>query len=109
MAEGGGAEKHNHTYHEVPTTPSWRVAAGKQRETALSEWRAAPKRERYSPEPTATWTGEEEDSCLMGSTNPLTKDDSTFPWGSLVHAFTSYGHVYGFFGEGCTRCIPNQV
>ena len=27
---------------------------------------------------------------------------------TFVHAFSSYGHVYSFSGESCTKCTPNH-
>ena len=47
--------------------------------TCYPEWRAAPQGEEYPSEPTAPWTGAEENSSSLGNMNPLTKNVFTSP------------------------------
>ena len=76
------------------------------------EWRAAPKGKEQPSEPTAQWTGAEENSSSLGNINLLTRDVSTSPEKTFVHAISSYRHVYSFSSESCTEskwsCIPNH-
>ena len=97
-----GEEHHEHTYHEEPT--SWRGTA----ECAIPEWRAVPKAKEYPLEPTAPPNGVGGDSSSLGNINPLMKKGFHFPRETFVHAFSSYGHVYSFTSDGCTRCTPNH-
>ena len=76
MAEGGG-DHHEHTRYQEPTL--WRGTADKQKEPAIPEWRAMPKREEYPSEPTAPWTGAEDNSSSLGNINPLTISLFTSP------------------------------
>ena len=66
-----------HPHHHEPT--SRRGTAEKQKEPAIPEWRAAPNGERYPSEPTAPWTGTEENSSSFRNINPLTKNVFTSP------------------------------
>ena len=73
----GGEEHHEHPHHQQPT--SWRGTAEKQKEPAISEWRAAPKGEEHPAEPTAPWTSAEENTSSLENINPLTKNVFTSP------------------------------
>ena len=73
----GGEEHHEQCHHQEPT--SWRETAEKQKDRAIPEWRAAPKRKEHPTEPTAPWTSAEENTFLLGNINPLTKNVSTSP------------------------------
>ena len=107
----GREEHHEHLHHQEPT--SWRGTAEKQKEPAIPEWRAVPKGEEHPPEPTAPWANAEENTSSLGNINPLTKNVFTSPRETFVHALSSYGQVYSFSSEGCTkckwRCSPNHV
>ena len=106
----GGEEHHEHPHHQEPT--SWRGTAEKQKEPGIPEWRAAPEGEEHPKEPTVPLANAEENTSSLGNRNPLTKNVSTSPGKFLYSRLSSYGHVYSFSSEGCTkckwRCTPNH-
>ena len=68
----GGEEHHEPLHHQEPTL--WRGTAEKQKESAIPEWRAAPKGEEHPTEPTAPWASGEGNTSSLGNINPLTKN-----------------------------------
>ena len=106
----GGEEHHEHVHHREPT--SWRGTAGKQKEPAIPEWRAAPKSQEYPSEHTAPWTGAEGELLLVGEHQSPHEKCFRLPRETFVRTLSSYGHVYSFCSEGCTkcesRCTPNH-
>ena len=69
----------NTTSTPITRITSWRGTANKQKEPAIPEWRALTKGEQYPSEPTAPWTGAEENSSSLRNINPLAKNVFTSP------------------------------